>query len=136
MIPKNKYRITFKPELLDHQDLMVYHSNMLVQAPSSGIQTIYVPCVPGEELAGKWSSEDISISSSDLMAVLKDERSGNTYKIEFFSDQTWIVHRIPQGKYTVVAHNRNGDLLKISSKHMDIPIKGTERELTLHFETT
>ncbi len=115
---------------------MVYHSNMLVQAPSSGIQTIYVPCVPGEELAGKWSSEDISISSSDLMAVLKDERSGNTYKIEFFSDQTWIVHRIPQGKYTVVAHNRNGDLLKISSKHMDIPIKGTERELTLHFETT
>jgi len=134
MIPKNNYWIVFEEELQDHHELTVINPKILIQAPSSGIGTMFVPCVLTEELTGNWFSNDYVISANEINVVLHDEGTGNKYQIELFNDQTWIANRIPRGQYTLVAEKKNGEKLKINPIRLDVPNNGSERDLKLEFD--
>ena len=136
MIPKNNYWINFEQDLSNYEDLIVEKPRILVQAPSSGIRTLYVPCVPAKEVVGSWSSNDFSISAHDIQAMLVDVRSGNKYRTEWFNDQTWIAYRIPEGTYTLEAQKVNGEKLKIHPNLIEVSKEGSNKDLTLKIETT
>jgi hypothetical protein len=135
MIPHHQYWLTFDTELIQHPEFMVLKPRILVQAPSDGIRTMYVPVRKSYELNGVWDSTYFLLKATDVQAVLIDEKNGSTYKIDLFSDQTWLVNRIPEGRYTLKAVKKDGQSLRNALfQEFEVNSKTSASPLKLYFE--
>jgi hypothetical protein len=137
MIPQHQYWIAFESELYHHSEYTLVKPTILVQAPSDGIRTMYLPVRKSEELYGIWSSDSPLLNSVDVKAELHDEINGTKYKIQLFSDQTWLVNSIPEGRYTLIAERMDGKRLRIRERsEIVIPLHTSSNMLSLFFETS